>query len=276
MGRKIIFLDIDGTLTEPGKNVPPQSAVEAIKKAREKGNLVFLCTGRNYAMMGSFLQFGFDGFVSSAGGYIVSQDNIIFDCPMTKEESDLVMDTLKRYEIYRTVETKHGSYMDEECKEFFWKHAKASGNSEMLRWREAMEKTLNIRPMKEYDGKPVYKVVFMAEKEAAVLAAKEELGDAYHFAIQPMDEDGIINGEMQTSKFDKGKGICRVLEYLGMELADSYGFGDSMNDLEMIQVVGTSVCMENGCQELKEIADYVCPPVGDDGLYKAFEKFGLI
>lgn len=276
MGRKIIFLDIDGTLVEPGKNVPPESALQAIKKAREKGNLVFLCTGRNYAMMSSCLQFGFDGFVSSAGGYIVCQDEIIFDCPMTKEESDLVMETLKRYGLYRTAETKHASYMDEECRAIFWKHAKERENSELLRWREAMEKTLNIRTMEEYDGMPVYKVLFMAENEAAVLAAKEELGAAYHFAIQPKDEDGFTNGEMQTSKFDKGKGIGRVLEHLGMELSDSFGFGDSMNDLEMIQVVGTSICMENGCQELKDIADYVCPSVSEDGLYKAFEKFDLI
>ena len=41
MDRKIIFLDIDGTLTEPGKNEPPQSALQAIGEAREKGHLVF-------------------------------------------------------------------------------------------------------------------------------------------------------------------------------------------------------------------------------------------
>lgn len=37
MKTKLIFVDIDGTLTPPGTNVPPDSAVEAIKKARDKG-----------------------------------------------------------------------------------------------------------------------------------------------------------------------------------------------------------------------------------------------
>ena len=50
MSRKIIFLDIDGTLTEPGSNVPPESAIEAIEATQKKGNLVFLCTGRNQGM----------------------------------------------------------------------------------------------------------------------------------------------------------------------------------------------------------------------------------
>ncbi|MBQ4374649.1 MAG: HAD hydrolase family protein, partial [Erysipelotrichales bacterium] len=48
---KLIFLDIDGTLVEPGTNVPPQSAMDAIHKAQEAGNKVFLCSGRNYDML---------------------------------------------------------------------------------------------------------------------------------------------------------------------------------------------------------------------------------
>ena len=40
MGKKLIFLDIDGTLTTPGSNEPPQSALDAIRAAQKKGNLV--------------------------------------------------------------------------------------------------------------------------------------------------------------------------------------------------------------------------------------------
>ena len=32
MNQKLIFLDIDGTLCQPGSNVPPASALEAIEK----------------------------------------------------------------------------------------------------------------------------------------------------------------------------------------------------------------------------------------------------
>ena len=32
---KLIFLDIDGTLTEPGSNTPPDSAVDAINKGQQ-------------------------------------------------------------------------------------------------------------------------------------------------------------------------------------------------------------------------------------------------
>ena len=49
-----------------------------------------------------------------------------------------------------------------------------------------------------------------------------------------------------------------------------------MNDLEMIQTVGTSVCMANGSEALKKLSDIVCPSVSEDGLAKAFEDLHLI
>ena len=95
MKPKAIFLDIDGTLTEPGTNVPPASALEAIRRAQEAGNYVFLCTGRNYAMLSPLLKYGFDGVVASAGGYVVCRDEVIYDSPMTDEERDRMIMVLR-------------------------------------------------------------------------------------------------------------------------------------------------------------------------------------
>ncbi len=46
MNQKLIFLDIDGTLTSAGSNIPPESAMTAVREAQKKGHKVFLCTGR--------------------------------------------------------------------------------------------------------------------------------------------------------------------------------------------------------------------------------------
>ena len=42
MKSKLIFLDIDGTLTSPGSNIPPASALDAIRSAQKAGHKVFL------------------------------------------------------------------------------------------------------------------------------------------------------------------------------------------------------------------------------------------
>lgn len=48
MTKKIVFLDVDGTLCDDAGNVP-ESARQAITAAHKKGHEFFLCTGRSKA-----------------------------------------------------------------------------------------------------------------------------------------------------------------------------------------------------------------------------------
>ena len=105
--------------------------------------------------------------------------------------------------------------------------------------------------------------------------ARQALEKDFNFVIQDQWGDGFVNGEMINRRFDKGSGVRRVAETLGFDVSDTIGFGDSMNDLEMIETVGTSVCMENGSPALKEKSRMICPPVTQDGLAWAFERLGL-
>ena len=275
MKRKLIFLDIDGTLTAPGSNVPPASALEAIRSAREAGHKVFLCTGRNYDMLSPLLKFDcFDGAVASSGGYVFHGDEVLYDCPMSDEQRETAMRLFKEQGVLRTVEAKDGSFCDEGMGEFLQQCS--GGNSELLRWREALEKDLGIRPMTEYDGRPIYKVVFMCKEASQLAPAIEALEKDFFFLVQDMMGAACLNGELVNRKFDKGLGVRRVCEALGYAIEDTVGFGDSMNDLEMIETVGVSVCMENGSPQLKKRSQIVCPSVQEDGLAKAFRDLGLV
>ncbi len=274
MNKKLIFLDIDGTLTTPGSNIPPESAMEAIRAAQEAGHKVFLCSGRNYDMLKPLLAFGFDGAVASGGGYVFAGDQVLFDCPMTEEQKDRALRLFAEGGVLRTIEAKDGSWCDEGMGEFL--QQSSGGNSELLRWREALEKDLGIRPMTEYDGRPIYKVVFLCADAAQLAPAIKELEGEFYFLVQDLAGANCLNGELINRKFDKGSGVRKVAEAFGAELADTVGFGDSMNDLEMIQTVGTGVCMENGSPTLKKLSSLVCPAVEDDGLAWGFSQLGLL
>lgn len=275
MSKKIIFLDIDGTLTEPGSNEPPASALEAIKSARKAGNLVFLCSGRNYGMLSPLLKYGFDGAVASAGGYIVCGDQVIYDCPMTEEQKIKVMKTLKENGVFRTAECVDGAYADECLEDFLKESFGKNGSSELLRWREMIKKSFHIRPMKEYAEQPVYKFVVMSPSMDNLNQSKTVLEKEFQFCIQD-DSRGFVNCEIINRKFNKGMGVKRVCEYYQIPISDSVGFGDSMNDKEMLETVGLSICMENGSEAVKKIADEICPPVTEDGLWKSFQKHHLM
>ena len=274
MNKKLIFLDIDGTLTSPGSNVPPDSALEVIRLAREAGHKVFLCSGRNYDMLSPLLKYDcFDGAVASSGGYVFYGDEVLYDCPMTEEQKDTAMRLFKENGVFRTVEARDGSFCDEGLSDFL--NESSGGNSELVRWRKALESDLGIRPMAEYDGRPIYKVVFMCKEASQLAPAIEALEKDFFFLVQDMAAANCLNGELVNRKFDKGLGIRRVCEALGYDIADTVGFGDSMNDLEMIETVGTSVCMANGSPNLKKKSQIVCPAVEEDGMAKAFRDLGL-
>lgn len=276
MDRKLIFLDIDGTLTEPGKNVPPESAVDAVRRARERGHKVVLCSGRNYGMLFPVLRFGFDGLVASAGGYIEYNGQVVYDCPMTPEQQARVLDVFKESGIYRTIGGRNHSYTDEGFKEFLAENTDSKANSELLRWRIQIESELDIRPMSEYDGEPIYGMAFMSRGAERLRKPMELLGEEFDFCIQDEDTCGVVNGELSSKAFDKGSAVKRLSEFMGVAREDTIAFGDSMNDLEMLKAVGTSVCMANGSPTLLKMAHMVCPPVTEDGLYSGFEKLNLL
>ena len=79
MNKKLIFLDIDGTLVS--EMLPPSyNVIEAVKGARANGHKVFLCTGRNMPIIGKeIIDVGFDGIIASAGSHIEIEGKVLFD-----------------------------------------------------------------------------------------------------------------------------------------------------------------------------------------------------
>ena len=59
---------------------------------------------------------------------------------------------------------------------------------------------------------------------------------------------------------------------LGTDRTALVAFGDSRNDLEMLEAAGYAVVMENGEQCVKDIADRIAPHVSEDGAATAIRE----
>ena len=235
----------------------PQSTVGALHKAHANGHKLFLCTGRNLRMTQPLLDYGFDGAVCSAGGYVFCGDKVLVDLPMEPELAKDVRSAMERHGVECTLEARDATYGSLKMIErWSFTHRDAGNlNSEAARWRKAMEDGMTMSPLADYKGEPLYKIVYIAEHS------------------EDLDE---VNGELINRRFDKGRGIKAVCDYLGVPLQDSIGFGDSDNDLQMTDVVGISVCMANGSASLKQRCDRIAPSVYEDGIAKEFAALGLI
>lgn len=281
MKQKLIFLDIDGTLLPPGEMIVPESAVDAIHRARANGHKVFLCTGRNLRMTQPLFHYGFDGFVCSAGGYVGCGGKILVDIPMEPEQVSGLRAALERAGAECTLEVRDETYggikMIERFANLFPK-TPGKVNSEAERWRRMMEFGMTICPIENYHGEPVYKIVFIAPNGECLTEVRRQYESQFVFCESRLGDEGggIVNGELINRKFDKGTGIKAICSFLGCSLADTIGFGDSDNDLQMTDVVGISVCMANGSDRLKQCCDRICPAVSEDGVAKEFAELGLI
>lgn len=278
MEQKLLFLDIDGTLTLPGSLTAPESALDAIRKARSNGHKVFLCTGRCLGKFRPLLDFGFDGAIGSAGGYILYDGHALYDHPMDNEKRDRVVETVLRAGLLPIIETLNRAYASERAIELLAKGKVANtSTSELARWWAEARSPTGFEPIEEYDDSPVYKVVFIGENPDAVPQIEAELKKDFALCLHNIFKgSGPVHGELINRDFSKGSAIRRLCEHLQVSLSDTVGFGDSMNDLSMLETTKISVCMENGAPALKEISDLVCPPVEQDGLAAAFQELKLI
>jgi Cof subfamily protein (haloacid dehalogenase superfamily) len=79
--------------------------------------------------------------------------------------------------------------------------------------------------------------------------------------------------ELASPRVSKGTGVAFLAEHLGFTAAQTVAFGDGENDLELLQWAGYGVCVENGNEELKARADFICPGPEEEGVAQSIEAY---
>ena len=81
--------------------------------------------------------------------------------------------------------------------------------------------------------------------------------------------------ELVLRGYTKGTGVELVLQKLGVPREDSYGFGDSKNDIPMLDAVGCGLIMSEAPDEIK--SDYFrAGSIHGDGIPDALRQLSLI
>lgn len=96
---------------------------------------------------------------------------------------------------------------------------------------------------------------------------------ATHRMITP--KEGFHSVEITHTDASKLHGIVEVMRHLNIQKEEIIGVGDSYNDYPLLMACGLKIAMGNAVPELKAIADFIAPPVDDDGVATVIEKFVL-
>jgi hypothetical protein len=74
---------------------------------------------------------------------------------------------------------------------------------------------------------------------------------------------------------NKGSGVLRLLEHLGVPPADTLACGDAENDVEMLRLVGLGAAVANAQPDALAAADVIVASNVDDGVADAVRRFVL-
>ncbi|MBP3487667.1 MAG: Cof-type HAD-IIB family hydrolase [Roseburia sp.] len=258
--KKAVFFDIDGTLWNERMQIP-QSTPDAVRALRASGHYAFLCSGRSRANIRTpkLLEIGFDGMVAACGADIEFQGESIFQKLMSQEEVEHALSVIGRHHISAVLEGPKYVYAKEE--EF-------AGDPFITLLRKELDKD-----MKSIDQTTVYEVNKMsaATNGADIEAVRDELGDAFSVIVH---NPKLI--EIVPRGITKATGIQKLCGYLNIQRENTYAFGDSPNDLEMLEYVAHGIAMGNAGAAVRQAADYVTTDIMDDGIRNGLKYYGLI
>ncbi|KXT77296.1 Hydrolase (HAD superfamily) [Streptococcus sp. DD13] len=275
---KAVFFDIDGTLLNSHRTVS-RSTIYAINQLKQKQIYVGVATGRDPRFILPYMaSLGLDVAVAYNGQYIFARDTVLFSQSLSPSQVLAVQDyALKhRKELLMGLATGvvgsglmkfghgHLAYRISRFIPRSW-----AGLIRFLLNRILHRFVSKDRSEKMFSGKSVYQMMLVAsEEEGKELVA--DFPDLYFTRSNSYSLDIISKG------MSKLQGIREVCGQWGFDPDETVAFGDSKNDIEMLQGVGYAVAMGNADSDVKAVADLVTKSNDQDGISFALQKMGLI
>ncbi|MFP3153997.1 Cof-type HAD-IIB family hydrolase [Lachnospiraceae bacterium ZAX-1] len=260
--RKAVFFDIDGTLWNPATMEISDSTKEAIRLLKEKGHYTFICSGRTKAFIKNeeLLALGFDGIIAGCGTHVELAGKVLVHTIIEHKTLQNTFQILKKYKLVSVWEGTSYIYVDEEnfSDKKFLKILKQGLGDDLLSITEH-----------EHDCK-INKFSTIT-KDVSMEPVFKELGIWYDFIIH---NEKVM--EVVPKGYSKASGIAAICEALNISTKDTYAFGDSANDIEMLKYVGHGIAMGNGMEMAKEAAEYVTDGLEHDGIFNGLRHYGLI
>ncbi|MEA1879271.1 MAG: HAD-IIB family hydrolase [Campylobacterota bacterium] len=262
--KPIYITDLDHTFLHSDQSVSDFS--EKVWNEKAKSAILSVATARSYQKSRDFLsKLHLDApMILLDGTMIVSPEKKLIDIKtVNKGLGDAIISEGAKFNIYPFVITLNDvKTLDESFLFPASLNTHQHGVLENYRNDPRMEKCEDIRA-KERNLKLVY---FGSKKvlEPLYIELKKIFGKELEYKLSPEKySDGWFLTILHPEG-DKAHALTKVMEYLKRDIADVTVFGDSVNDIGMFELAGTSVAVSNALDEVKKMADIVLPHSNDE------------
>ena len=259
---KIVFFDIDGTLTNSNK-VMSENTINTLNKLIEKNIFIVLCSGRANSYIKQYLK-----QINKSKYSISNNGALIYDNELNKI---IISHTLYSKDL-----------------EYLWNYSNETKSSFIIN-------TVNNKYSNKFVKNKVDKIIIdklsdVKEDKLQLVISNDDINimnelemyinnktnlKVINKSFDYLNEikDGYYFFDVVNKNVNKGNAINDLLKVLNINKKNSLCFGDSINDIDMFKSVGIKVAMGNAIEDLKNIADYVTDTNDEDGISKFFDKY---
>ncbi len=267
---KILAFDLDYTLLDSSKQVGARTR-EALKRAAERGYKLVFATGRGLSTVPGYVLAieGFSYIVSANGARVtdLAAGRTVHAELMSEADIAPALRYLEDPDVMREVFFDNRVCADRRCLEDLPRYGVTDpANQNYIRTtREPVEDTIAL--IHENFGRLESVNIFMADLDMLARWLKELRAIPGINAVTSF-KNSI---EVGSARASKGKGLTALAASFGWGPDAVMAFGDSNNDLSMIQDAGVGVAMGNASDEIKAAADFITLGCDEDGIAHALE-----
>lgn len=256
---KAIFLDVDGTLISFKTHQIPQTAIDALTRAHEKGIKIIIATGRVATDLCDLESIPYDAVVSLNGSQCLLRNGTeISSRRISPEDFKTVRNLAEKYGFPLALEIEKGILVN-------YVNDTVVALSELT--NHPIPPVVDI-DKEFYACKCCQLCIYCGEEiEKEIMA---QLPGLTVSRWNPYFADVNVAGT------DKASGMADMADYLGFSLDESMAFGDGGNDIPMLRAAGIGIAMDGASDLVKSHADYVTDDVDDNGIYNALIHFEII
>lgn len=233
---RLVASDLDGTLLNADHRISPYSQ-QVLTNMVEQGVTFVFATGRHFRDV-QWLNERLPipaWKISANGAQVVTPKNEVFrhhtlSRALVEQAIVLVSDMPVSINLYTD-------------SHWFTNHQEVVNYSQQREFDFCAEKT----PLVGRDD--VIKIFFMGDHEDLLAVEKKLQADITTPMAMAFSLPTCL--EIMAPQVNKGVALTEVCQHLGIDLADTWAFGDGMNDVEMLNTAGKGFIMGNGAAALK-------------------------
>ena len=267
---QLIAVDLDETLVGHDGTIC-QRNVDAVRAAREQGARVVVATGRGYTLAHSELR-RLDLFdqpneytISFNGGAITENagERLLYFDGLGNDLGAALFAEGERRGICTHVYTKDQLYIIN-IDDFDAAQLDGKIPFTAVDWTD-------LAPL---HGQEIAKVLFMSRDMDYLHELEQELATITGDASATYSSNRYL--EYNHKGVNKGSGLLRLADMLGIPREQTIAVGDNPNDLPMLRAAGLGVGVANVLPSMRDDCDYICEADCDEGgVAEVIEKFIL-